>query len=131
MFLEYSLINLIVSLSSEKCNFERYQLQREFSMKNGLYLVLKGAHSGIAAPDGRYWFNTSGNPGMATGGSGDVLTGMLAGLVAQGHSIVDSAIIAVYIHGLTADHYILDQHESGLTPFDLIQMLPQTIKKLF
>jgi NAD(P)H-hydrate epimerase len=84
-------------------SFRRHLKQREFAEKHRVIVILKGAHTGIAAPDGRYWFNTTGNPGMATGGSGDVLTGLLAGLLAQGIDPLDAALAGVYLHGLAGD----------------------------
>jgi NAD(P)H-hydrate epimerase len=84
-------------------SFKRHLKQREFAEKYRVIVILKGAYTGIAAPDGRYWFNTTGNPGMATGGSGDVLTGLLTGLLAQGMDPLDAARTGVYLHGLAGD----------------------------
>ncbi len=84
-------------------DFERNQLQREFSAKYQVYLVLKGAHTAISCPDGTCYFNSTGNPGMATGGSGDVLTGILLGLMAQSYSSKEACILGVYLHGLAGD----------------------------
>lgn len=83
--------------------FERHQKQRAFAEKYGVVVVLKGAYTGIASPDGGYWFNTTGNPGMATAGSGDVLTGLICGLLAQGMEALNAALTAVYLHGLAGD----------------------------
>lgn len=83
--------------------FERHQKQRAFAAQYGVVVVLKGAHTGVASPDGGYWFNTTGNPGMATGGSGDVLTGLITGLLAQGMKALDAALTGVYLHGLAGD----------------------------
>lgn len=84
-------------------DFERLQLLKRFSKKYKVVLVLKGAHSAIALPDGTIHFNSTGNPGMATAGSGDVLTGMIGGLLAQGYEPADAAILGVYLHGLAGD----------------------------
>ncbi|MBN2173723.1 MAG: NAD(P)H-hydrate dehydratase, partial [Bacteroidales bacterium] len=84
-------------------DFERNQMQREFSIKHQAYVVLKGAHTAITCPDGSCYFNSTGNPGMATGGSGDVLTGILLGLMAQGYSSKDACILGVYLHGKAGD----------------------------
>ena len=83
--------------------FERNKLQREFSMRNQVFVVLKGAHTCISTPRGKCFFNSTGNPGMATGGSGDVLTGIILGLLAQGYPSFDACIVGVYLHGLAGD----------------------------
>jgi NAD(P)H-hydrate epimerase len=84
-------------------DFDRNEKQREFSTKYGMYVVLKGAHTAISCPDGTCYFNSTGNPGMATGGSGDVLTGIILGLKAQGYSSKIATILGVYIHGMAGD----------------------------
>ncbi len=83
--------------------FVRYELQREKAQELGIIIVLKGANTGIALPDGRYFFNSTGNPGMATAGSGDVLTGIITGLLAQGYAPEYAAITGVFLHGLAGD----------------------------
>ncbi len=90
--------------------YEAYTKQREFAMKYRIYVVLKGAYTSIAAPDGDIYFNSTGNPGMATGGSGDTLTGIILGLLAQRYSPLQAALLGVYIHGLAGD---IAAHESG------------------
>ncbi len=82
---------------------QKIQLGKDFSSKHNLILVLKGANTAIILPSGEVYFNSTGNPGMATAGSGDVLTGIITGLLAQGYSPAESAILGVYIHGLAAD----------------------------
>ncbi|HSG67190.1 MAG TPA: NAD(P)H-hydrate dehydratase, partial [Bacteroidales bacterium] len=88
---------------NSKNAFERDRLQREFSVKNGVYVVLKGYSTAISCPDGTCYYNTTGNPGMATGGSGDVLTGMILGLLAQGYTSLDACRLGTYLHGLAGD----------------------------
>jgi ADP-dependent NAD(P)H-hydrate dehydratase / NAD(P)H-hydrate epimerase len=91
---------------------------------------LKGAYSAIAAPDGKIYFNPTGNPGMAKGGSGDALTGILTGLLAQGYDPTQAAQTGVYVHGLAGD---LAAHESGQTSLiatDLVERLPLAFKRL-
>jgi NAD(P)H-hydrate epimerase len=84
-------------------DFHRNQMQREFCIKYGVYMILKGAHTCICGPDGVCYFNTTGNPGMATGGSGDVLTGLILGLLAQNYHPLSACQLGVYIHGLAGD----------------------------
>ena len=83
--------------------FDRLEGLRRHATNLGVIIVLKGAYTTIATPDGQLSFNSTGNPGMATGGSGDVLTGILTGLLAQGYSPVASALLGVYWHGLAGD----------------------------
>ena len=83
--------------------FERNKLQREFSIRNKVFVILKGAHTCISTPQGKCFFNSTGNPGMATGGSGDVLTGIILGLLAQGYPPFDACIVGVYLHGMAGD----------------------------
>lgn len=83
--------------------YARMKSQRELAMKFNLVVVLKGAHTSTALPDGTVYFNSTGNPGMATAGSGDVLTGMITSLLAQGYSPTYAAIAGVYLHGLSGD----------------------------
>jgi len=84
-------------------SYDRMKMQVEFSKKNNVYIVLKGAHTSISCPDGNIFFNSTGNPGMATGGSGDVLTGIITGLLAQGYTSKEACLIGVYLHGLAGD----------------------------
>ncbi len=83
--------------------YERNEMQREFSLKNKAYLILKGAYTAITTPYGRCYFNSTGNPGMATAGSGDVLTGILLGLLSQGYTPLETCLLGVYLHGLAGD----------------------------
>lgn len=104
-------------------DYHRLELQQEFAKKHAVILIVKGAHTSIALPDGRVYFNSTGNPGMATAGSGDVLTGILTGLLAQGYSPEEAAVFAVYLHGLSGDLAVeITGHES-LTASDLINIL--------
>ena len=113
-----------------KSSFERHLKQREFARKYKVVVVLKGAHTGIASPDGAYWFNTSGNPGMATGGSGDVLTGLITGLLAQGLSSLNAALAGVYLHGLAGDLAAEAGSEEALIAGDIILYLGEAFREL-
>lgn len=83
--------------------FERDKRQREFSVKHQVYVILKGYSTSISCPDGTCYYNTTGNPGMATGGSGDVLTGMILGLLAQKYTPLEACLVGTYLHGLAGD----------------------------
>ncbi len=103
--------------------FERLQKQREISQKYHIIIVLKGAHSSISLPDGNVFFNSTGNPGMATGGSGDVLTGIIVGLLAQGYPPHEAAIVGTYIHGRAGDLALQSKTCQSLIASDIIEKL--------
>ncbi len=84
-------------------SLERNKMQLEFSQKYGVYVILKGAYSCISTPQGKCYFNPTGNPGMATAGSGDVLTGILLGLMSQGLTPLGSCVLGTYLHGAAGD----------------------------
>ena len=111
-------------------HYRRLLLQREFSQKYNVIIVLKGAYTCISFPNGKCYFNTTGNPGMATGGSGDVLTGMILSLLAQNYSPEDAAILAVYLHGLSGDFAAKEITEPCLIASDLIDYLPKAYKTI-
>ena len=111
-------------------DFERNKMQRDFSIKNQAYVILKGAHTAITCPDGSCYFNSTGNPGMATGGSGDVLTGILLGLRAQGYSPKTASILGVYLHGLAGDIAAEKKGYESLIAGDIIDNLGRAFKKL-
>jgi len=111
--------------------FDRNLLQREFSIKYQSYVVLKGAHTVITSPEGICYFNSTGNPGMATGGSGDVLTGIITGLKAQGYSSLESCLIGIYIHGLAGDLALADKGYEALIAGDIIDNLGKAFQSLY
>ena len=102
-------------------DFERNDLQRRKAQEHGIFIILKGAHTAIACPDGACWFNSTGNPGMAKGGSGDVLTGLLTGLLAQRYAPRDAALLGVFLHGLAGDRAAAEKSERGMTAGDLAE----------
>ncbi|MDP4281617.1 MAG: NAD(P)H-hydrate dehydratase [Bacteroidota bacterium] len=112
-------------------DFDRNRMQREFSKKYGMFLVLKGAHTAITTPQGHCWFNSTGNPGMATGGSGDVLTGILTGLLSQGYSPLESCLMGVFLHGLAGDIAAENTGEEALIANDLVTNLGQAFLKIY
>ena len=112
-------------------DFERLQKQREFAEKYQLVVVLKGAYTSICTPRGDCYFNSTGNPGMATAGSGDVLTGILTSLLAQGYASVEAAILGVYLHGLAGDIAAKKLSEEAMIAGDIITNLGRALKKLY
>lgn len=99
---------------------DRLETQIQFAQKFNVYIVLKGANTSIACPDGRVFFNSTGNPGMAKGGTGDVLTGLLTGLRAKGYDPLQAAVLGVYLHGLAGDLAAEIHGEEAMTSGDLI-----------
>ena len=102
-----------------------------FAEKYGVITVLKGHGTIIASPDGRALLNTTGNSGMATGGSGDVLAGMTATLLAQGKSAFDCAAAAVYLHGTAGDLAAEKYGKISMLPGDMIEFIPEAFKIIF
>ncbi len=108
----------------------REKAASEFALQNGVYLILKGHRTIVAAPDGRIAVNTTGNSGMAKGGSGDVLSGMLLSLLGQGMEPFDACCAAVWLHGRAGDLAAMDKGERGMTPSDLLEQIPYAMKNL-
>jgi len=108
----------------------RLELAPEFATRHGVTLVLKGYRTLIAAPDGRVFVNPTGNPGMATGGTGDVLAGMIAAQIVQERDILGAVLSAVYAHGLAGDVAADRLGEKSLTAGDIIRFLPPAVKAL-
>jgi NAD(P)H-hydrate epimerase len=104
-------------------SYERLQKQISFSEKYKVIVVLKGAFTTVSTPGGKVYFNSSGNPGMATAGSGDVLTGIILGLLAQGISPENAAIAGIYLHGLAGDLAARQNSEFALVAGDIIDYL--------
>ncbi len=105
-------------------DFERLEYQRKFSIDRQCIVVLKGAHTSITSSNGSVCFNSTGNPGMAKGGSGDVLTGVITSLIAQGYQSYTAAIVGVYLHGLAGDLAKEKYGEISMTSSDIVEMLP-------
>ena len=101
-----------------------------FAAAHGVYLVRKGHRTLAAAPDGRLAVNTTGNDGMAKGGSGDILTGLLTGLLAQGMEPFAACCAAVWLHGRAGDLAAEEKGRRGMTPPDIIEMLPYALKEV-
>ncbi|HYQ56340.1 MAG TPA: NAD(P)H-hydrate dehydratase, partial [Draconibacterium sp.] len=111
-------------------SFEAVKKQLSFAKRYNCVLVLKGAHTSVANPDGTLCWNSTGNPGMATAGSGDVLTGIILGLLAQGMTSFDAALAGVYLHGLAGDIAAKKHSEYALTAGDLIATLGKAFRKV-
>jgi NAD(P)H-hydrate epimerase len=111
-------------------NFERNALQLRMSAELSVVIVLKGAYTSITTPAGKCFFNSTGNPGMATGGSGDVLTGILASLLAQGYEPEHAAMLGVYLHGLAGDIAIGLTEQESLLASDLVEHLGRAFHHL-
>ena len=109
-----------------KCqnSYERLTKARELARSAGVHILLKGAYSVVIAPSGKCWFNPTGNPGMATGGSGDVLTGVVLALLAQGYDAETVARMAAYVHGLAGDIACKKHGVMGMTAGDIVTCLP-------
>jgi NAD(P)H-hydrate epimerase len=111
-------------------DFARHEMQIEFSKAHHVYVILKGAHTCITTPEGVAYFNTTGNVGMAKGGSGDVLTGILTGLLAQGYSPLQTSLLGVYVHGLAGDIAAEALGIDGMIARDIIDSIPKAWFKL-
>jgi ADP-dependent NAD(P)H-hydrate dehydratase / NAD(P)H-hydrate epimerase len=110
---------------------DRIGMARSFATERDVYLVLKGNRSVVAAPDGRVWINPTGSPAMATGGTGDVLTGLIAGLAAQFPKQLDLAVLAaVYLHGRAGELGAAKLGEKSLIATDLFQFLPEAMREV-
>jgi len=107
---------------------DRIGVSRNFSQSNHVYLILKGHRTLIVSPKGEVFINPTGNPGMASGGTGDVLTGMIGGLICQGLDILPSLQIAVYLHGLAGDESAREKGEKALVATDLIEKIPALLQ---
>ncbi len=111
-------------------SYERLQRAREFAQENNICVVLKGAYTAVVTPEGDCFFNTTGNPGMATGGSGDVLTGVLLALLARGMRSGDAARLGVFVHGAAGDLAACNVGETALIASDIVDALPSCWKSL-
>ncbi len=109
--------------TAEDIESNRVKYAKKFAAENRCVLVLKGANTVVAAPDGRIYFNTTGNSGLATGGSGDVLSGMIVSRLAQGYEPLEAALSSVWLHGKAADSVAQKMCERAIIPSDIIEEL--------
>lgn len=118
----------LAGVTTRELQKNRLGVAREFAVQHGVFVVLKGAATVIAAPDGRLAINPTGNPGMATGGMGDVLAGIMAGLLAQRVGVWEAACLAVYIHGLAADHLVEAGRSFGFLAGEVADAVPDAFR---
>ncbi|RYG68357.1 NAD(P)H-hydrate dehydratase, partial [bacterium] len=119
----------LMGISAKEVNASRYQVAIDCAKKYNAFVVLKGARSLVATPDGRVFVNLTGNSGMATGGSGDVLTGTIAGLLAQLKEAEDATKLGVYLHGLAGD-LAYEVKGNGLVAGDIAAFLPKALLEI-
>jgi NAD(P)H-hydrate epimerase len=117
-------------ISTTRNSYEELERTRELAARQQIYIVIKGAYSAIVTPEGNVYFNSTGNPGMATAGAGDVLTGVLVSLLAQGYVPEVAARLGVYLHGLAGDLAAENLSYEGLISSDLVEYLPKSFKTL-
>ena len=119
----------LVGISSHDVQKDRIAIASEFARKYNVTVVLKGAGTVIATPRGWVFINSTGNPGMASGGTGDVLTGMIGSLLAQGYTTYQAACLGVYLHGLAGDLAAREKGEASMIAGDVIEKIPQAFKE--
>lgn len=113
-----------------KNDYDRLDKLNALATKYKVTIILKGAYS-VVAHQGICYFNATGNPGLSTGGSGDVLTGMITGFIAQGYGPFEASVLAVYLHGSTADIAMTNEVYETFTATDILKYLPAAFKELF
>jgi NAD(P)H-hydrate epimerase len=117
----------LTGLNADDINMNRIEVVRKIAQQYRLTCVLKGAPTIIGSKNGKIFINPTGNPGMATAGMGDVLTGLIGGLWAQGVDIDAAAIAGVFIHGLAGDFAKIKFGEKSLLALDVLSLIPQSI----
>jgi len=122
-------LDRLVGTASNGC-YEQLSRARELAERLQGYIVLKGHYTAVCMPDGRVFFNSTGNAGMATAGSGDVLTGIITGLCARGYNREEACVLGVYLHGLAGDIAARQVGQESLVASDLITYLPQAFVEL-
>ncbi|MDD4879746.1 MAG: NAD(P)H-hydrate dehydratase [Candidatus Omnitrophica bacterium] len=120
----------LAALPVKKVSAAKEKVAKEFANKYNVVCVLKGHRTVVAGPGGRKYVNSTGNPGMAKGGTGDVLTGMIASFIGQGMRPFDAAKFGVYLHGLAGDLAAEEKGEVSMLASDLLDKIPEAIKKL-
>ena len=113
-----------ITVSIQDIEGNRINVPVSFAKETGTYLVLKGVPTIIAGPDGMAYINSTGNPGMASAGTGDVLTGMISAFLSQGLSPTHASILGVYMHGFAGDSAAAEKGEHPLIATDIIEKIP-------
>ena len=117
-------------ISTTRNSYEELERTRELAVRQQIYILIKGAYSAVVTPEGNVFFNPTGNPGMATAGAGDVLTGIILALLAQSYVPEAALRLGVYLHGLAGDLAAEDLTYEGLISSDLVTYLPKAFKSL-
>ena len=122
----------LIDKNADYVNANRVDVASDFAKRRNAYVVLKGYRTVVAAPGGSVFINPTGNPGMATGGTGDILTGMITGILAQEHlgSFIERLCLAVYLHGLAGDLAAEEIGEESLVATDLLRFLPKAWERI-
>jgi NAD(P)H-hydrate epimerase len=120
----------LLESGSEEINRDRVGAARELAVLSGAVVLLKGAATVAASPQGAVFVNPTGGPNLATGGSGDVLTGLVTALVAQDCEPLEAAALAAYVHGLAGDRIAIRRGEGGLLAGELAEELPAAMQEL-
>jgi hydroxyethylthiazole kinase-like uncharacterized protein yjeF len=123
-------LGALMGESAEGIAAARRDRALSFSAEHEVVLVLKGRPTAIGLPNGDVYLNPTGNDGLATGGSGDVLTGLIAGFAAGGASLADAALAGTYVHGLAAEVYARNRAPRALVPSDLLDLIPETLREV-
>ncbi len=110
---------------------DRLHAVRECARRSGAVVILKGRPTVVSSPQGEVWINSTGGPMLATGGTGDVLTGLLCGLLAQGYNTLDAALVGVFVHGLCADHLSADRARLGVLASEVADEIPLAFERLY
>ncbi|MBI3753129.1 MAG: NAD(P)H-hydrate dehydratase [Deltaproteobacteria bacterium] len=121
----------LAGMTTKDVQADRIGIASRFARENKVIVVLKGARTVIAEASGKVFINPTGNPGMATAGTGDVLAGMIGGFIAQGYSPIDAANMAVYLHGMAGDEVAKKKGQIGMMATDILDVLPQTISSFY
>lgn len=117
-------------IGKKQSHYANLEAQRDLSLKHGIYILLKGGRSSLSLPDGQILINSTGNPGMATGGMGDVLTGIITGLLASGYSSMEAASLGMFIHGRAGDLALENESHESLLPNNLLNYMGRAFDSL-